>query len=199
MPKTLEVPARQGRAIFVERGQALRVINTHGHQVVDFWAFHSTNCSNYLSMKHCRVASGHVNPRAGDTLVDNRRDPMLKFESDDSPGIHDTLLPACDRFRYIQLGVKGFHDSCADNLQRALASLNRAAPETPQPLNLWMNIPFVPAGEFQYKPPVSKPGAAVVLRALVDCIMVMSACPQDQGNVPVNAGKPVSVHYELVD
>src|SRR6185312_8785707 len=132
MTKRLEVPARQGRAIFVERGQALRVINTHGHQVVDFWAFHSTNSTNYLSMKHCRVASGHVNPRVGDTLVDNRRDPMLKFESDDSPGLHDSLLPACDRFRYIQLGVKGFHDSCADNLQRALAALNRAAPETPQ-------------------------------------------------------------------
>lgn len=199
MSKTLEVPARQGRAIFVGRGQGLRVINTHGHQVVDFWAFHTANSSTYLSMEHCRVASGRVNPRLGDTLVDNRRDPMLKFESDDSPGIHDTLLAACDRFRYIQLGVKGYHDSCSDNLQRALAALNRAAPETPQPLNLWMNIPFVPEGEFQYRPPLSKPGDAVVFRALVDCIMVMSACPQDQSNVPVNAGKPVAVHYELVD
>ena len=198
MSNTLEVPARLGRAVFVGRGQALRITNTHGHQVVDFWAFHAGNSSNYLSMKHCRVANGHVNPRVGDTLVDNRRDPMLKFESDDSPGIHDSLLPACDRFRYIQLGVKGFHDSCADNLQRALAALNRAAPETPQPLNLWMNIPFTD-GEIQYQRPVSKPGARVVIRALVDCVMVMSACPQDQANVPVNAGKPVSVHYELID
>jgi uncharacterized protein YcgI (DUF1989 family) len=32
------IPARQGRAVRVPRGAAIDVINTHGTQVVDFWA-----------------------------------------------------------------------------------------------------------------------------------------------------------------
>lgn len=32
------IPARQGRAARVPRGAAVEVINTHGNQVVDFWA-----------------------------------------------------------------------------------------------------------------------------------------------------------------
>jgi uncharacterized protein len=32
------IPARQGRAVRVARGAAIDVINTHGTQVVEFWA-----------------------------------------------------------------------------------------------------------------------------------------------------------------
>lgn len=35
--------------------------------------------------------------------------------------MHDTLFAACDRFRYRQLGVEGWHASCAENLHVALA------------------------------------------------------------------------------
>ncbi len=199
MPTTLEVPARQGRAGLVRRGQALRVINTLGHQVVDFWGFGADDTTLYLSMSHTRVRAGHVNPRAGDTLLDSRREPMILFESDDSPGVHDSLLAACDPNRYRQFGIASFHDSCANNMERALAALDRKSAICPQPLNLWMNIPFTAEGQWQFREPVSKPGAAVVMRALVDCVMVMSACPQDQSSVPVNAGKPVAVHYQLLD
>jgi len=37
----------------------------------------------------------------------------------------------------------------------------------------------------------------VVLRAEMDCIVAMSACPQDI--IPVNAGNPVEVHFEIID
>ena len=87
----------------------------------------------------------------------------------------------------------------ADNLHRALGSLGLTSPVCPASFNLWMNIPVLPSGDLEWRETVSKPGDSVTFRALIDCIMVMSACPQDQGNVPVNAGKPVSVHYELIE
>jgi hypothetical protein len=43
---------------------------------------------------------------------------------------------------------------------------------------------------------VSKPGDSVIFRALVDCIMVMSACPQDV--IRINSGRPASAHYTLL-
>jgi uncharacterized protein YcgI (DUF1989 family) len=35
----ITIPARKGIATRVNKGQIVRVINTHGEQVVDTWAF----------------------------------------------------------------------------------------------------------------------------------------------------------------
>ena len=35
------IPARRGKAARVSRGQTVRVVNTHGEQVVDTWAFNA--------------------------------------------------------------------------------------------------------------------------------------------------------------
>jgi uncharacterized protein YcgI (DUF1989 family) len=35
------VPAREGRAVRISKGQGISVINTHGTQACDFWAFNS--------------------------------------------------------------------------------------------------------------------------------------------------------------
>ena len=35
--KILKIPARRGVAVHVSKGQKVKIINTHGTQVVDFW------------------------------------------------------------------------------------------------------------------------------------------------------------------
>jgi uncharacterized protein YcgI (DUF1989 family) len=196
MPSLEEVPARQGRAVRVERGQALQIINTFGHQVVDFWAFDAHALGTYLSMEHTRATLSRLTPRVGDILVDNWREPMLAFEADTSPGVHDTVIAPCDRARYVKLGCAEGHASCAENLHRALESLGLAVPVCPASFNLWMNIPVLPTGDLEWRETVSKPGDSVMFRALVDCIMVMSACPQDV--IRINSGRPVSAHYAVL-
>ena len=191
-----EIPARKGLAVSLKAGTAIRIVNTFGHQVVDFWAFYPGDLHRYLSMEHTRATLNRLTPCAGDVLVDNHREPILSFESDDSPGIHDTLIAACDQYRYEKLGCQGYHDSCADNLRNALAALGLYLKECPASLNLWMNIPVQSDGTFRWLPPASKPGQGVTLRALVNCIVVMSACPQDI--IPINAGHPVSAHFAVI-
>jgi len=191
-----EVPARQGRAVKVARGQALRIINTFGHQVVDFWAILARDKGIFLSMEHTRSVLSRLTPRVGDTLVDNRREPIVTFEADDSPGVHDTVIAPCDLYRYQKLGCTDYHDSCADNFAHAVASTEMSGMRCPSSFNLWMNIPVSETGELQWLAPVSKPGDCVVFRALVDCVMVMSACPQDI--VPINNRQPVAAHYALI-
>jgi Domain of unknown function (DUF1989) len=61
---------------------------------------------------------------------------------DTSPGVHDTLIAACDLFRYITLGVDEYHDNCSDNLRMAMMAIGLTVPEVPQPFNIWMNIPL---------------------------------------------------------
>ena len=192
-----EIQARSGRAIRLKSGQSLKLINTHGHQVVDFWAFCDPDVSEFLSMEHLRAMNNTIFPRPGHALHSNRRRPILHFVEDSSPGIHDTIMAACDTHRYDLLGCTEYHDNCTDNLAAAMAALGMTAPETPSPFNIWMNIPVAPDGSTSWEPPVSKAGDYVILRAEVDCICAMSACPQDM--LPVNAGNPVEVHFEVLD
>ena len=127
------IPARRGKAAFLKQGQHIRVINTHGQQVIDTWAFRRDDLSECMSMEHSRTALGRIVAHVGDALVTNRRRPILRLLEDTSPGVHDTLLAACDRYRYELLGCEGYHDNCTDNLATALSELELTAPTTPSP------------------------------------------------------------------
>jgi uncharacterized protein YcgI (DUF1989 family) len=192
----IEIPARQGKAIRVRKGQTVKVINTWGQQVVDTWAFQADDMREFMSMEHSRVAIGRIIPRVGDTLVTNKRRGILTLVEDTSGGSHDTLFAACDRWRYQMLGCTEYHDNCTDNLA---AGLGLTPPETPAPLNLFMNIPVIDSNRVEMRPPVSTPGSHVALRAEMDCIVAFSACPQDL--LPINglAMQPTEAHFEVMD
>jgi uncharacterized protein len=195
----IEIPARKGKAVRLRKAQWIKVINTKGQQVVDTWAFNADDLHEFMSIEHSRVAIGQIIPGIGDALVTNRRRPILTLVEDTSGGIHDTLFAACDRWRYEQLGCTEHHDSCTDNLAAGMADLGLAPPETPAPLNLFMNIPVVDGNRVEVRPPVSTPGSYVTLRAEMNCIVAFSACPQDM--LPVNglAMSPTEAHFEVLD
>src|SRR5437016_9401142 len=161
----IEIPARRGKALHLRRGQKARVVNSKGQQVVDTWAFNAADLSEFMSMEHSRVAMSRIIPAIGDALVTNRRRPILTLVEDNSGGIHDTLFAACDRWRYEMLGCTEYHDNCTDNLAAALAELGFKPPETPAPLNLFMNIPVIDGNRVEIRPPVSTPGTYVSLYA----------------------------------
>ena len=197
MAARIAIPARKGKAAEVRAGQRIKVINTHGQQVVDTWAFSRKDMTEFMSMEHTRASLLRVTPRVGDALMTNRRRPILTLVEDSSPGVHDTVIAACDRWRYIELGVKGRHDNCTDNLAAGLAGLGLKPPETPSPLNLWMNIPIRADGTLSFDPPVTKKGDYVVLRAEMDLVIAFSACPQDI--LPINGVNraPTEAHFEI--
>lgn len=196
--KLIEIPARLGKAMRIAKGTAVKVINTHGTQVVDSWAFNHEKPWEFMSMEHTRVALGSIFPKVGDALVTNHRRPILTLLEDTSPGIHDTLMAACDNYRYQLLGCGDDHDNCTDNLHVALAEIAFTSRETPSPLNLWMNIPVYEGGRLDFLPPVSKPGDYVIFHAEMDAVLAFSACPQDQ--LPVNGAEctPVEAHFEIL-
>jgi uncharacterized protein YcgI (DUF1989 family) len=193
--KVYEVPARQGRAVRMAKGQTIRIVNTHGTQVCDMWAFNANSMNEFMSMEHLRAWVDRINPLPGDAMVTNHRRAILTFKSDTSVGVHDTLIAPCDIYRYRTLGVEGYHDSCADNLRLAVKAIGLRTREVPGSLNLWMNIPFNPQGQIEWKPTVSQAGDYVEFVAEMDCIVVMSSCPQDI--VAINSNKPMPVHFSV--
>ncbi|MBS0335438.1 MAG: urea carboxylase-associated family protein [Proteobacteria bacterium] len=191
------IPARKGVAARIRKGQVLEVINTHGTQVVDFWAFNDPDLGECMSMEHSRASIGKIIPAVGDTLVTNKRRPILTVIGDTSPGVHDTLIASCDTYRYELLGCKGFHDNCTDNLGDALAALGLRRVVHPCPFNLFMHIPVKDGVSISFEPPLCKPGDSISFRAEMDAVLAFSACPQDM--VPVNGRDCVihDAHYRI--
>ena len=192
----IEIPAREGRAVHVPAGAAVRVTDVEGTQVGDLFAFCAEDPIELLSAQHTRAALERLFPRVGEAFRTNRRRPILTMERDDSPGVHDMLIAACDPARYRGLGLTEWHASCEENVQRALAQFGIEQPAAPQPVNLFMNIPIDPEGGLGWEPARSRAGDSVTLRAEMDCVVAVSACPQDL--VPINGGNPTPLLIEVL-
>jgi uncharacterized protein YcgI (DUF1989 family) len=180
-----EIPARRGAAVRLAARQSITVVNTHGGQVVDFWAFRTDESGEHMSMSHSVVSLGRIKPEIGSVLVSNLRRPMMRLTADTSVGVHCMLFAACDPARYASLGCTEYHDNCADNLRNALKGFGVPLPYIPTPLNLFMNTKFDDHKVMRVEAPEAKAGTSVTFRAEHDCLVALSACPQDL--VPVNA------------
>ncbi|RKU43661.1 hypothetical protein DL546_006259 [Coniochaeta pulveracea] len=110
------IPARKGVAFTVKAGQEVKITNTYGKQVLDFFAFHQNDAREYLSMVHTRTVNRKLVLNKGDKLYNARREPVLTLTEDTTPGTHDMIFAACDAERYRQMGYEGHHENCSDNL-----------------------------------------------------------------------------------
>lgn len=197
-PERCTIPARKGKTIEVRTGQSLRIENTSGTQVLDTWAFTAADFGEHMAMEATRSWNSRLTPIVDDMLVSNRYRPMLKWVADTSPGIHDTLMCCCSAGIYKKMGHPG-HDNCEDNLHRALAAIDRDVAFTPGPLNLFMNFPVAADGRITREPPTSRPGDCVTLLALIDVVVVISACPQDLSPVNGALRQPTDAHFTLLE
>lgn len=195
--KAIQIPAREARVIRVAAGDAIGIVDVEGLQVADVFAFNAENVREFHSAMHTRAAIDRLFPRVGEAFMTNHRRPILLLERDDSPGMHDMLIAPCDAERYKELQVEGSHASCKENLLEAMRGLGYDDVHTPQPINLFMNIPVGDGGSLRWEPPQTRPGDSVTLRAVMDAIVVVSACPQDI--VPVNARNPTSLAIEVYE
>ncbi|RAH67897.1 uncharacterized protein BO66DRAFT_393372 [Aspergillus aculeatinus CBS 121060] len=205
------MPTVHARSFATQRlraGQSIKVIQSSGGQVVDFWAFSlpsTTSFPRYMSMTHTRSTLHKLLPSLQESFLDNRRDPILTIVEDTSPGIHDVLFAACSPERYLQLGASAGHDNCASNLFEAVKKIEDPSflyllefmqhGWMPDPLNLFMNV-AVDKNKLTCLNPESKAGDFITLMAEQDCLVAMSACPMDVS--ACNEGEPTSVEFQVL-
>ena len=115
--KLTNIPPGLARAVSLQAGNRARIINTHGGQVVDTWAFAIEDLHEHLSMEHSRSATYRLLFQPGDTLMSNRFRPMFTITSDTSPGIHDTLHAACSPGSNEFYRQPVSHPNCENNLK----------------------------------------------------------------------------------
>ena len=190
------VTAGHGKGFRLASGEQVRIGLAEGPQVADMFAFALPELGEYLSTAHTRSCAQRLTPVIGEAFYSTRRRPMLAFESDTSPGRHDLLLSACDQMRYRLLGHPAPHRNCVANMVEALAELGLKPPAIPSPVNLFENVTIAQDGALVIEPPMAERGDSVTLRALMDLVLVISACPMDI--VPTNGAdlRPKAIFVE---
>ncbi len=194
MPQ-LDIPAGAAISIQLECGQSCRVVNTWGGQVVDAWAFAARDYDEYLSMEHSRSANYKLLFEPGDHLYSNRFRPLLRLAADTSPGMHDTLHAACSKGSYRYYGAECETPNCEDNLVAQLMQRGFDRVHVPCPWNLFEHTLVAPDSTLSDEPSAAKPGDYVELEAVVDLLLVFSACPSTVGDI--SGGQPRGATIEL--
>ena len=190
-----EIAGGHGGHTNLKAGEHLRIVNLEGSQVADVWAFEQTNPAEFLSTEHTRSCLQKLIPATGDMIYSNLRRPMFTITDDTSPGIHDMLLSACDEQRYALLGHVGYHRNCVDNLKDALRQAGVSLSEIPSPFNVFENVLIGDNGHLSIEAPLVQAGQSVTMRAELDALCVVSACPMDIAltNGPDGRCKPLQI------
>jgi uncharacterized protein len=197
----LTVKAGHGRAFEVKTGQFLTITDVEGQQAADFVAVAASDKTEKLSPTHTRRQLRSLFFNVGDALYSSLGRPLLRVV-EDTVGVHDANVPACDDTRFtVDFNVVG-HRNCLDNMHSGLALHGLSPFDVPEPFNLFQNGPVTPDRRMQVTDPTSKAGDHITFEVLDDLLCAVSSCPQDiiPGNglrvtdiaVSIHAANPAS-------
>ena len=169
---TYLIQPQSGMKIDVNKGQKIEIIDVDGGQVADFFAEIKGTHEEYVSPSVTIDCNESLKIEVGTIIYSNQYTPMFRVESDDV-GTHDLLFPSCSKNMYDFFYQNGSeHPNCLDNINNALGTERTII----QPINFFMNTEIASTGKIKIKKPLSKAGDRVVLTALVDCALGISAC-----------------------
>lgn len=178
--RRIVIAPQTGQSLSVKRGDVIRIIDPQGQQVADLWAFVTDNGSvlDWLSTSQTRDIAERLFPRVGDSFYGTRGEVLLTLIEDASPGPHDMLFPACNRWLYERAGLPD-HPNCQDNLIKALGAVGITPPAVPDPVDFFQNSLPSPDGRLDVIASINPPGGSVTLRAERDLLLVVTACSVD--------------------
>lgn len=185
----------------IKKGQTVRILDLEGNQAADTLFYSAEDPSQRYSATDTIREQGNVYLTTGSVLMSNDCNPMLKIVAD-TCGRHDTVGGACatesNTVRYA-LEKKCMH-ACRDSWLLAIAEheeLGLSKRDITHNINFFMNVPVTADGGLSFADGISGAGKYVELEALMDCIILISNCPQL--NNPCNAYNPTPIDVLVWD
>ena len=196
------VPYNTGWAADLRKGQVLRITAT---TTVDFVCFRRENLKERFDQARTKVYNMKIFITTGDKLMGRNNQHMMTIvENTNREGTHDLQKGMCSGYRFQLAKQEGklqayYHreykedeipdHGCYENLSRALAAYGIAPEDIPNPFNLNQHMKIDGAtGRMDHTTVRAKPGSYVELRAEMNLLAALSACP----DMPVG-GKPVDI------
>lgn len=188
------IPPRSGTAFELAKGASLTVIDPEGSQVSDLLAYNAQDVREVISNGRTFDYEETLHLSTGNRLWSNRSNPMLSIV-EDTVRRHDFLLTPCSTATFEHFYPdKPVHRGCFGNLAEALEPYGIGPDDIPTAFNVFMNVPVDgESGLIAVKPPVSRAGDRIVLRAEMDLIIGLTACSAYDSN----GGSFKPIDYEL--
>lgn len=188
------IPPRSGTAFELAKGASLTVIDPEGSQVSDLLAYNAQDVREVISNGRTFDYEETLHLSTGNRLWSNRSNPMLSIV-EDTVKRHDFLLTPCSTATFEHFYPdKPVHRGCSGNLAEALEPYGIGPDDIPTAFNVFMNVPVDgESGLIAVKPPASKAGDRIVLRAEMDLIIGLTACSAYDSN----GGSFKPIDYEL--
>lgn len=183
-----------GKAFTVKKGQVIRVI---GQSTADFVVFNLRNVRERFDQARTKVNQGKIYVTRGDVLISKFNNVMMTIVKDTYQGMHDMEKGMCSTSFYKKWGGKIFKiygatwrklgrkrgvapkHGCWENLARALKPHSIAKEDVPSPLNIFQTMVINgKTGSMRYAMTRPEPGTHMDLRAEMDCLVGISACPE---------------------
>lgn len=193
--RSVDVPGYSNGWIAANSGQYVRIIDIEGCQVGDLFAVSRADHDEFMSPSVTRLHNGSLFPETGQCFFTNRDRPVFTFIADTSPGCHDMLYASCNRDWYAGRGLAD-HPNCRDNYFEAARDAGIRHVLQPDPVNLFQNTP--PGGgdgRFFVGVTMSAAGDSVMLRAEIDCIVILTACSSER----IVGGRSTPLRLEVHD
>jgi uncharacterized protein len=180
----------------VVAGSLLRIVDVQGKQVGDLVLFRAGDHTDRLSVGNTRKMANSLFVTTGAELWSTTYRRLARIEAD-TVGRHDLMASACTPYDYpIRFGERGVgHRACLANLGQALDPWGIAEYLVPDPMNVFMNQVVHEDGTTEVLEPLSRPGDRVDVRLLEDCLVALSACPQDL--TPCNGWEITDLRIEI--
>ena len=186
------IPARHARAFEVKRGQVFRIHQIEGGQVGDCVFY---NAHDYKEMFHVGQ-SWAINGILGTGTSKSfkhfyskppRENVMLTTVADTVKNHWGNMGGRCSRRLYELRDHLDEHRSCQENLTEALEPYGLSGDDIFDIFNVFMNVELYPDGSFRILPTEAARDDYIDLRAEMDVLAAVSACPADTS--PTNGGK----------
>ncbi|HKK38089.1 MAG TPA: DUF1989 domain-containing protein, partial [Cryomorphaceae bacterium] len=118
----------------------------------------------------------------------------LALIKEDTNGRNDFLLAPCSPETFkIMYGITDYHPSCAENLAKSLHPFGIEPVDIPTAFNIFMNVEFDQNGKLTVSPPTSQPGDYLIIEALKDLVVGLTACSAEDSN----NGTFKPIHYAI--
>lgn len=173
------VPGGTGWAGRFPAESMLRITDVAGKQVGDLVILRADDPAERFSQANTRKLENTIYLREGSRLWSTKCAVLAHIERD-TVNRHDILSSACSPYDYpIRFGISE-HPSCLANLLSVLEPFGIEEQLIPDPLNVFMRQELSPDGSLSVEEPLSRAGDRIDIRMATECIVAISACPQDQ-------------------
>ena len=207
--ETRIVEKNSGAVIEVKKGQRLRIA---GKSIVDFVAFNLHDLTERFDQARTKTNQVKIFISTGDILYSKRNNPMLIIVEDTfKEGRHDLQKGMCSRKRFEMVAQGGSKrvfaegvdinpkkaeeipdHGCWENLSDAVKPWNISPDDVPSPFNVFQCMRIDPESGIMYDTLIRpKDEARVDFRAGMDCLVVVSACPE--------SGRGQAIRIEVFD